>query len=73
VNSKVTREVDMADERGFRKLILLCIAGLVAGLVVTFILRAIFPEAEILYMTAGAAVTTVVAVPPLARYFQKRM
>jgi hypothetical protein len=72
VNSKVTREVDMADERGFRKLILLCIAGLVAGLVVTFILRAIFPEAEILYMT-GAAVTTVVAVPPLARYFQKRM
>ncbi|MFF2347629.1 hypothetical protein [Pseudarthrobacter sp. NPDC058119] len=63
----------MADERGFRKLILLCITGLVAGLVVTFILRAIFPEAEILYIAAGAAVTAAIAVPPLARYFQKWM
>lgn len=63
----------MANEQGFRKLILLCIAGLVAGLIVTFILRAMFPAAEIFYMTAGAVVTTLIMVPPLVSYFQKRM
>jgi hypothetical protein len=63
----------MAGERGFRKLMLLCISGLAAGIIVTFILRAIFPEAEILYMAAGAIVTVLIAVPPLITYFQKRM
>ncbi|WP_211482580.1 hypothetical protein [Arthrobacter sp. OV608] len=63
----------MAGEQRFPKLILLCVSGLVAGIIVTFVLRAIFPEAEILYMAAGAAVTTAITVPPLISYFQKRM
>lgn len=63
----------MAGERGFRKLMLLCISGLVAGIIVTFILRAIFPEAELFYMTAGAVVAVLIVVPPLVTYFQKRM
>lgn len=63
----------MAGEQGFPKLMLLCVSGLVAGIVVAFVLRAIFPEAEILYMSAGAAVTVLIAMPPLITYFQKRM
>lgn len=63
----------MAGEPGFRKLILLCALGLVAGVVVTFVVRALFPEAEIFYMTAGAVVTVLIAVPPVVAYFQKRM
>lgn len=63
----------MAGEPGFPKLLLLCISGLVAGIFVSFGLRALFPEAEILNITAGAAVTILISVPPLISYFQKRM
>ena len=63
----------MANDSGFGKMILICASGLIAGIVVIFLLRALFPGAGLVPQTVGIVVAVAIAVPPLAAYFKKRM
>ncbi|MBT2595980.1 hypothetical protein [Arthrobacter sp. ISL-72] len=63
----------MANEIGFRKVMLICGSGLLVGIVAALLLAALLPQTSLLPMVVGIIITVVIAVPALTAYFKRRM